>query len=96
MAGQDQKGTGRHGHKDTQEPWPHREGQQGSSQHSGHGSSENRSSESGRSGGEHRSGQGSSSGSKSLKEREYRDAQGNIHHHTKTYEEQHGKGRDRK
>lgn len=91
MAGQDQKGTGKHGHKDTQEPWPHHQGQQGSSQHSRQGSG-SRSSESGRSGGEHRSGhEGGGSGSESLKEREYRDAQGNVHHHTKTYMEQHGK-----
>jgi hypothetical protein len=27
---------------------------------------------------------------RSLKEREYRDAEGNVHHHTRTYEEQHG------
>ncbi|MBX6740466.1 MAG: hypothetical protein QJR07_05120 [Acetobacteraceae bacterium] len=91
MAGQGQKGTGKHGHKDTQEPRPHHEGQQGGAQHSRQGS-EHRSSEAGRSGGEHRSGQENrSSGSDSLKEREYRDSQGNIHHHTKTYEEQHGK-----
>jgi hypothetical protein len=30
----------------------------------------------------------------SLKEREYRDKEGNVHHHTRTYEEQHkGEGR---
>ncbi len=28
-------------------------------------------------------------GSGDLKEREYRDAQGNIHHHTHSYQEQH-------
>jgi hypothetical protein len=33
----------------------------------------------------------SSGGSDDLKEREYRDAEGNIHHHTRTYMEQHGK-----
>jgi hypothetical protein len=26
-----------------------------------------------------------------LKSREYRDAEGNVHHHTRTYVEQHGK-----
>lgn len=26
-----------------------------------------------------------------LKSREYKDAQGNVHHHTRTYQEQHGK-----
>lgn len=30
-----------------------------------------------------------SSESRSLKEREYRDAQGNIHHHTRKYMEEH-------
>lgn len=49
MAGnKDQKGTGKHGHKDTQEPWPHtKEGGQ-------HG----RASEAGRSGGQHQQGAG--------------------------------------
>ncbi|MFO7178109.1 MAG: hypothetical protein DIU78_005335 [Pseudomonadota bacterium] len=31
-----------------------------------------------------------SSGSSDLAQREYRDAQGRIHHHTKKYMEQHG------
>jgi hypothetical protein len=31
-------------------------------------------------------------GPSDLKEREYTDAQGNVHHHTRTYQEQHGKG----
>jgi hypothetical protein len=31
----------------------------------------------------------------SLQEREYRDPQGNIHHHTNTYEEQHRGERSR-
>ena len=29
--------------------------------------------------------------SEDLKEREYRDEQGNVHHHTRTYEDQHKK-----
>ncbi|HLH10559.1 MAG TPA: hypothetical protein VKV77_01630 [Methylovirgula sp.] len=77
-----QQGTGKHGHKDSQEPWPHQQGQsegRGESQRS-HGSHERKSA----SGGEDRS----------LKGREYRDEQGNVHHHTKTYEEQHGKGKE--
>ena len=49
--------------------------------------------------GSHSSGSQSSGGSRSessgessdLKSREYKDAQGNIHHHTRTYQEQHGK-----
>ena len=35
--------------------------------------------------------QGASEEDRSLKEREYRDAEGKIHHHTRTYEEQHGR-----
>jgi hypothetical protein len=97
MAEQGNQGTGKHGHKDTQEPYPHHEGQTGGSQQAGRGGSEQRSSEAGHSGGQHGSGQtGGGSQSESLKEREYRDAQGNVHHHTKTYEEQHGKGSERK
>jgi hypothetical protein len=56
--------------------------------------------EGGRSSGSHRGGShgheahGSSGGGESEKEslafREYTDAQGNVHHHTRTYEEQHG------
>ncbi len=91
MAGQGEKGTSKHGRKDIGESRSHHEGQQSDLLRSRQGS-EHHSSEAGRSGGEHRSGQGSSgSGSESLKEREYRDAQGNIHHHTKTQGEQHGK-----
>ncbi len=33
---------------------------------------------------------GESGGSDDLKSREYKDAEGNVHHHTKTYMEQHG------
>ena len=41
-------------------------------------------------------GKGGSDEDRSLKEREYRDAEGNVHHHTRTYEEQHGgKGQSR-
>jgi hypothetical protein len=93
MTAQDNKqGTGKHAHKDSQDPRPHHEAQKGGSQQSRQGGG-HRSSESGHSGGEHRSGQ-SSGGSQggSLQEREYRDAQGNVHHHTRTYGEQHGKG----
>ena len=36
----------------------------------------------------------SGSGDSSLKEREYRDEQGQVHHHTHTYMEQHGSDRD--
>jgi len=94
MAQRDRQGTGKHGHKDTQEPWPHQAGQQGSSQQARRDDSGHRSSEAGRSGGGRQSGhEGGASGRESLREREYRDEQGNIHHHTKTHMEQHGKDR---
>ncbi|WP_137388104.1 hypothetical protein [Rhodoligotrophos defluvii] len=74
MANENRQGTGRHGHKDTQEPWPHRQDQsqqQAQSERRQDGSDDS-----------------------SLKAREYRDEQGNVHHHTKTYMEQH-RGKDR-
>jgi hypothetical protein len=43
-------------------------------------------------GGTRAQGASKSGGSDGLKSREYKDAQGNVHHHTKTYEQQHGKG----
>jgi hypothetical protein len=105
---QDQKGTGKHGHKDTEEPWPHHG--QGSGSQSEQGGSSSRKSggsktsgsgggskTSGSGGGSKASGSGSggsrSSGGEdpSLKQREYRDKDGEVHHHTRTYQEQHGK-----
>jgi hypothetical protein len=80
MAEHDRQGTGKHGHKDTQEPYPHhQDGQGGSQQGQGQGGSQQ-----GR-------GQGGQDEQESLKEREYRDEKGDVHHHTKTYMEQHGK-----
>jgi hypothetical protein len=89
MAEHNEKGMGQHPHKSSEEPWPHREGNEegkGEHQHSKqaaagagtHGSQSSR-----------RAHQGSESSD--LKEREYRDEQGNVRHHTRTYEEQHGK-----
>ncbi len=43
------------------------------------------------SGGSRSGGSSQPGGSEELKSREYRDNQGEVHHHTKTYEEQHGK-----
>lgn len=79
------EGTGEHGHKDTREPWPHTKDQR-----SARGRDD-----SGRSGGsEHRSDGSSQQASsreerESLERREYRDANGEVHHHTRTYQEQH-------
>jgi hypothetical protein len=89
----DRQGTGKHGHKDTEEPYPHRQaggGQQHSAEHSGsrqHGSESSSGSQQQK--GEHSGSGQQGSSSEDLKSREYRDQQGNVHHHTKTYEEQH-------
>lgn len=132
MAEQGKQGTGKHGHKDTQEPWPHTNEGKESGQSRGPGKQMSGSrEESEESGGRNRSEEGRSSsrqmsgsrdqeehrgrsqhgedrskggqmsashGSESgqseeadLKSREYRDADGNIHHHTRTYMDQHGK-----
>lgn len=80
MAGK-QEGTGKHPHKSTEEPYPHTKDQeQDQKASSSHAGSKPGSSQGGQ----------SSSGS-DLKQREYRDEQGNVHHHTHTYEQQHGK-----
>ncbi|HVZ31039.1 MAG TPA: hypothetical protein VG963_01355 [Polyangiaceae bacterium] len=73
-----QQGTGKHPHKDTQEPWSHprkADASAGEKKESGGSAQEG----------------GKKQSSSDLKEREYRDSQGNVHHHTRTYEEQHGK-----
>ncbi len=87
------EGTGQHKHKSSEEPFPHNEapttsgggksssGKSSTSEHSHSASHEAKSSGS-------RSG-GSSSESSDLKEREYRGPDGEIHHHTTTYQEQH-------
>ncbi|MBV8095637.1 MAG: hypothetical protein JO110_20875 [Acetobacteraceae bacterium] len=54
----------------------------------GGGGSQGRGEQSQAQGGSRSGGQGESD---DLKSREYRDAQGNVHHHTRTYIEQHGK-----
>ena len=81
----DQKGTGKHPHKSSEERFPH-------TKESGK-ESEKRQKRQDRS--EERARGAGAGGSSDLKEREYRDEQGNIHHHTRTYEEQH-KGRTEK
>lgn len=80
-----EKGTGKHPHKDSEEPYPHTKGSEGkqASHQGSSGSHESHSSGRGQSGSDGRS----SSGEKS---REYTDKDGNIHHHTHTYQEQHG------
>jgi hypothetical protein len=68
----EQKGTGKHPHKSTQEPHPQ-------TKHTATGGKTQEQSEAKAEGSE----------SSDLKSREYRDKEGNIHHHTHTYEEQH-------
>jgi hypothetical protein len=77
----DQQGTGKHPHKSTEEPYPHHEGRQQGEQR------ENRSQQQ-QQGSSERSHSGSQSESGDLKQREYRDEQGNIHYHTRTSQEQ--------
>lgn len=87
MAGHNEQGTGKHPHKSTEEPFPHHEAESGdreqkqsrSRSREGSGSQQEAANQGG--------GQGDESSD--LKSREYRDSQGEIHHHTRTYEEQH-------
>src|SRR5689334_10014918 len=94
-----EQGTGKHPHKDSEEPYPHTK----ESGRSGDDRREHRS-ESGSSGRQHQESGGEShgrgesgggkrggSGSEDLKSREYRDEKGQVHLHTKTYMEQHNK-----
>ncbi len=73
-----EQGTGKHPHKDTEEPYPHHEDHTTKEGHS-----QNASSRSHEKSGSHESSRDESE-SEDLKSREYRDAQGNVHHHTHT------------
>ena len=75
----EEKGTGKHPHKDSKEPWHHTEGSQ-SQHHSESRGPDRQQSASGTSQG------GPTSNSQDLKEREYRDKEGKVHHHTHTSE----------
>lgn len=100
---QGQQGTGRHPHKDSQEPWPHTKeggkegGKESGRQHESRGhEQESRGREKERepahAGASKQDGSRSGGGSEDadLKSREYRDDKGEVHHHTRTYMEQHG------
>lgn len=80
------EGTGKHPHKDTAEPYPHTKS--GEQQQGGHETKAEQAHAGAKPGGAQS--QGRRGEEESLKEREYKDEQGNIHHHTKTYMEQHG------
>jgi hypothetical protein len=68
----EQQGTGKHPHKSTEEPYPHHESSASGGKKDS-GKSENR-----------QAGSQPQNESRDLKEREYKDKDGNIHHHTHT------------
>jgi hypothetical protein len=78
MPNRGQQGTGKHGHKDTQEPFPHHEGKSsGDKSHGGEHKEMQHKAAGQKESGTHKSGD-------DLKSREYKDAKGNVHHHTRT------------
>jgi hypothetical protein len=81
MAQGDRQGTGRHPHKSTDGPSPNikEDRGEGDRSRSSHSLQQGQSSRS-----EHRG-----SSDTDLKQREYRDEKGEVHHHTRTYMEQH-------
>jgi|YelNatPaOPRAMG01_1025707.scaffolds.fasta_scaffold192092_2 hypothetical protein len=90
----EREGTGRHPHKKTEEPWPHakeegkQQGGKAEAEQSGPaGAARAREQEKG--GGRQQLKGESREARQDLKEREYRDEAGNIHHHTRTFMEQH-------
>lgn len=81
----DQKGTGKHPHKSTEEPYPHtKESNESGREEESKKSSGGKTKSAGAGGGE----------SSDLKEREYRDSEGNIHHHTRTSEVERNKRKE--
>jgi hypothetical protein len=81
-----EQGTGKHPHKSTEEPYPHTKDQKGGQRERGE--------QGGRGGGDREAQAREASGdqggqSDDLKSREYRDDKGEVHHHTRTYQEQH-------
>lgn len=103
MASTDEQGTGKHKHKSAEEPFPHTDGNsKGESSGKESSSSKGASSKSsqgaqasdggGKSDGGSKSGGSAKGGgeeSSDLKSREYTGPDGEIHHHTKKYAEQH-------
>ncbi len=93
MAQSHEQGTGKHAHKSSEEPYPHHEAPTQSGSSSGDSKESSSHTRQGPKSSGSGSGQSSSQGSDDQKSREYRDKDGNIHHHTTTYEEQHKGGR---
>jgi hypothetical protein len=92
MPNDNRQGTGRHPHKDSKEPWPHTQGNRQQSQQQGSGRGQQGAERGGRKQQQQQQGGGAQSEQQSLKSREYRDENGQIHHHTRSYMEQHGRG----
>ncbi len=92
MAEKNEQGTGKHPHKSSEDPRPHHEAAAAKAGHEGgsHSGSESKGGQHASSGSSKAQGQTDSA---DLKSREYTDAQGNVHHHTKAYEEQHKGGK---
>jgi hypothetical protein len=80
----EEKGSGKHPHKSTEEPWSHHKEASGKKEEEKQQSRQSGAKESGAK--EEQASSGSEESS-DLKEREYRDKEGNIHHHTRTSEE---------
>jgi hypothetical protein len=76
----EREGTGKHPHKKTEEPWPHSKEEGAEAQQSGRAGAARARQPEKSEGREERA---------NLKDREYRDEHGNVHHHTRTYMEQH-------
>lgn len=84
-----EQGTGKHPHKSAEQPWPHTK-ESRSRDGGGRATGESRSFSDGKTDMSKRDmSKGGMSESASLKAREYRDDKGQMHHHTRTYEQQH-------
>ena len=87
------KGTGQHSHKSSEEPYPHHEAPTTSGQGGSSRASSSQSGQHSSSGSSQSSSRGSDTRgqSKDMGSREYKGPDGEEHHHTKTYMEQHKK-----
>lgn len=85
----DQQGTGKHPHKSTEESYPHHDGKEQGEERNEKSRAAHAAAGAGGQSQHSGSKEAKDSDSSDLKEREYRDAHGEIHHHTHTYEEQH-------
>jgi hypothetical protein len=89
------KGTGQHPHKSSEDPRPHHEAPTTSGQGSSSRGSSSQSGQHASSGGSQSSSRSSGSSrsqsNEDLNSREYKGPDGQEHHHTKTYMEQHKK-----